>query len=305
MSKVWLKEMKIALVILFCFGGIDLAAQASATKKYNLSVCAIFKEEGRYLKEWIEYHKLVGVDHFYLYSNNSRDQFRRVLAPYINEGLVTLIYWPDYLGELDEEEAFKWSLSTQVSAYENAIYTKGTKETKWLVFVDVNEFLVPSKQNNLAELLKKYEEYPAVTFLSTFFDASRVDVIPRRRLVIETLELTHGQNQNPQKAVTKTIFKPEQCKGFTWPPYECLFQSDVASLKLNREEMCINHYVNRQKDGFLYFGKAKDKLHVDHRLLLEHETAALLQEGYEIEDQERLIMRFIPPLLKKMGYEGG
>jgi hypothetical protein len=297
--------MKVALILLFCLLGEPLIAKTPVTKRYNLSVCAIFKEEGRYLKEWIEYHRLVGVDHFYLYSNNSKDHFRRVLTPYIKEGVVTLIHWPDCLGEIGEKEMFQWALSTQASAYENAIWARGIKETKWLVFVDVNEFLVPSKQNNLAELLKKYEDYPAVTFSSTFFDASRVNVIPRRRLVIETLELTHGLNQNPQKAVTKTIFRPDQCKGFTWPPYECLFQSDVASLKLNREEVCINHYVNRQRDGFLPHSKAKDKLHVDHRILLEHETAALLQEGYEIEDQERFIARFIPPLLKKMGYDAG
>ena len=28
-------------------------------KKYNLSVCALFKNEAGYLKEWIEYHKLI------------------------------------------------------------------------------------------------------------------------------------------------------------------------------------------------------------------------------------------------------
>ncbi|KIC71464.1 hypothetical protein DB44_DM00010, partial [Candidatus Protochlamydia amoebophila] len=31
---------------------------------YDLSVCAIFKNEAPYLKEWIEYHRLIGVKHF-------------------------------------------------------------------------------------------------------------------------------------------------------------------------------------------------------------------------------------------------
>ena len=45
---------------------------------YDLSVCAIFKDEASYLKEWIEYHKLVGVQHFYLYENeNESDDFLR------------------------------------------------------------------------------------------------------------------------------------------------------------------------------------------------------------------------------------
>ena len=41
--------------------------QNHSTKKHQLSICAIFKNEAKFLKEWIEYHRLVGVDHFYLY----------------------------------------------------------------------------------------------------------------------------------------------------------------------------------------------------------------------------------------------
>ena len=41
--------------------------------KYYFSICAIFKDESLSIKEWIEYHKLIGVEHFYLYNNNSTD----------------------------------------------------------------------------------------------------------------------------------------------------------------------------------------------------------------------------------------
>ena len=32
--------------------------------KYQVSICAIFKDEAPYIKEWIEFHKIVGVEHF-------------------------------------------------------------------------------------------------------------------------------------------------------------------------------------------------------------------------------------------------
>ena len=32
-------------------------------KKYYSTICAIFKNEGTYLKEWVEYNKLIGIDH--------------------------------------------------------------------------------------------------------------------------------------------------------------------------------------------------------------------------------------------------
>jgi hypothetical protein len=41
-------------------------------------------------------------------------------------------------------------------------------------------------------------------------------------------------------------------------------------------------------------------LQIDNRLLTEEEIATLLEEGYEIEDQERAIFSFVPALLERM-----
>ena len=54
--------------------------------KGYLSVCAIYKNEARYLAEWLEFHLLAGVEHFFLYNNNSTDDHREVLAPYLRAG---------------------------------------------------------------------------------------------------------------------------------------------------------------------------------------------------------------------------
>lgn len=35
--------------------------------RYYLSIGAIFKDEARFLDEWIEFHLGIGVEHFYLY----------------------------------------------------------------------------------------------------------------------------------------------------------------------------------------------------------------------------------------------
>ena len=126
-------------VSLFADGGFTQGPSSvlSQPKKYNLSICAIFKNEGRYIKEWIEYHRLVGVDHFYLYSNNTSDRSLNVLKPYIKKGLITLVNWPGLFSDVSEEETYKWALSTQIAAYENAIHYKALNETKWLTIVDI------------------------------------------------------------------------------------------------------------------------------------------------------------------------
>jgi hypothetical protein len=279
----------------------DPSLNVEKPKKFNLAICAIFKNEAHYLKEWIEYHRFVGVDHFYLYNTGSTDQFLNVLSPYVKEGVVTLIHWPDHLQNSSDDTTFLWSFSTQIPAYENAVRIKSLNESQWLVLLDVDEFLVLPKDTNLSTVLERYKKFPGVKINSNSFDASSTLSVPGRRLLIETVELTKPTPCHPQKRVSKLIFKPEEYKGFTWPPYQCYFKNDQKPIELGKSELCINRYENRFK-GHLFYGKAKDKLHIDNRILTEQESAELLEMGYEIEDQERAIYRFVPDVLKKMGY---
>lgn len=55
---------------------------------YDLSIMAIVKNE-KYIQEWIEYHLLVGVQHFYIYDNESTDGLKDRIQKYIDDGIVT------------------------------------------------------------------------------------------------------------------------------------------------------------------------------------------------------------------------
>lgn len=112
-------------------------------KKYNVSICAIFKNEAPYLKEWIEFNHIVGIEHFYLYNNNSEDDYLTVLKPYIKSGLVELIDWPYN--------------QQQMECYMNCI-ANYSSETKWMGFIDIDEFIVPKSTNSVYEFLKHFEK---------------------------------------------------------------------------------------------------------------------------------------------------
>ena len=125
--------------------------------KYEIGFCTIFKDESPFLKEWLDYHLLIGVEHFYLYNNNSSDNYLEILTPYIDKGIVTLIEWPETPGQL--------------SAYKHWL-TNYKDEVKWVSFLDVDEFYCPIKDINLKDWIKKYEKYPVLLVYWRFFGAS-------------------------------------------------------------------------------------------------------------------------------------
>lgn len=110
-------------------------------KKYKVSVCAIFKNEATYLKEWIEFHRIVGVEHFYLYNNNSTDNYLDVLQPYIDEGLVDLVQWP-------QQQA-------QIPAYIDCV-ERWRSDSQWIGFIDIDEYVVPKKEDTIYDYLKRF-----------------------------------------------------------------------------------------------------------------------------------------------------
>ena len=73
----------------------DVLSNDKNTKFENeLAIGAIMKNEGPYLKEWLDFHILVGVTKFYLYDNESTDETKEILKPYIKSGIVEYNYWP-------------------------------------------------------------------------------------------------------------------------------------------------------------------------------------------------------------------
>jgi glycosyltransferase involved in cell wall biosynthesis len=96
----------------------------------ELAVMAIMKNEGVYLKEWIEYHKMAGVEKFYLCDNESTDNTKEILEPYIREGVVEYFHTPGS------------GASIQTLAYAD-IARRVRNSVKWLAVIDIDEFIVP------------------------------------------------------------------------------------------------------------------------------------------------------------------
>lgn len=274
----------------------ELKISSESYKKYNLSICAIFKDEAKNLQEWLEYHRRQGIDHFYLYNTGSKDSYRTILIPYINEGLVTLVNWPEPLTQKDNY-AYQWALNTQIPAYENAVNFLAKDETKWLVFVNIDEFLV-CPGGNMTDLLKDYDACPGISLSLVFFEGDAQVFLPQKKLFSKSLQHMNPYIQVVDKSVAKMIFKPDQCKGFTWPPYQCCFEIDQPCPKVDPQNLRISCRI-RNLENFQFEKKTIYK-HDDLDCYLSKENVDLLDERALVESHNWSIYEHIPEFLKKL-----
>jgi Glycosyltransferase family 92 len=150
----------------FWVGGCDLGPAARETEPdVYLAVCSMFRNEGAHLAEWIEFHRLVGVERFYLYDNESDDDSFDVLAPYIADGIVVRYERPGSAGSQIDLDQIK------IPGFHQCIATHGA-EARWIAFIDTDEFLFSPMGKPVSELLVEYERWPAVAVNSVFFGTS-------------------------------------------------------------------------------------------------------------------------------------
>ncbi len=58
-----------------------------------VAICLIVKEQQRDLRYWIEYHKWLGVEKFYVMDNNSTVPMLHSLLDYASQGIVEYYYF--------------------------------------------------------------------------------------------------------------------------------------------------------------------------------------------------------------------
>jgi hypothetical protein len=265
--------------------------------QYTLSICTIFKDVAPYLKEWIEYHLLVGVEHFYLYNNSSEDDYLTVLQPYIDSDIVTLVDWPDRDTENWGDTKYAWVATTQKSAILDAIEVS-KPVTKWLAVIDADEFLVPVKDNNLIDLLKKYERFPGIKIRWQTYGTSGIDDIPPNKLLIELLTYKAPTTASINSMI-KEIIRPALVKNIVWIPHTFSFIDNEEARKTKINEVRINHYIHRTINYF-YTHKVKNKEKIDNVQLTQKFIDTKVNAYNEVED--RIMDRFIPELRHRMGF---
>jgi hypothetical protein len=282
---------------------------ADSANQVYLSACAVYRNEGPYLREWVAFHKVVGVERFYLYNNRSDDDgHREALAPYIEEGTVVLHEWPDCL-----PPRVVTGEATQTATFQHCIQNY-KDDTRWMAFVDLDEFLFSPTGRPLPEVLSEYERWPGVGVNWAMFGSSghrtRPDGLVTESYVRRTDEVSHNQ-------AIKCVVDPKRVRNFCLAHF-FLFHGEPRVVvdenhqpvegrrgspfsktdEVSFEKLRVNHYVTKSEEEFR---RKQSRVRVDNGrpwAYTDNQTARLLGVLDQVED--RTIQMYLPALHEEL-----
>lgn len=106
------------------------------TYLYELSVVTIIKDEKMYLYEWITVNMKLGVQHFYIYDDESSDDPLDVLQPFIDQGSVT---YHQIRRRLRRNPSI--FIKGKRWIHLKRFFTDYKNDSRWVMHIDIDEFL--------------------------------------------------------------------------------------------------------------------------------------------------------------------
>ena len=216
------------------------------TPKYYLTVCAIAKNEGPYFEEWIEWHRSLGVEKFYIYDNESTDNTKEILTPYIETGLVEYNFWP--------------GMKQQLPAYDDCL-EKHRIDARWIAVIDLDEFIKPIKDKTITEFLKRFEDFSAVEINWLVYGSGGAKtkqiggVVERFK---QHSNFDHEANRHVKSIVDpRRVFSFIGChevaraSGYTADSHGNVVEKHFRDREPQQDVIRINHYAVKSYEEFL------------------------------------------------------
>jgi Glycosyltransferase family 92 len=285
---------------------IPVPAMSQAKRTRYLSAVVIVKDEGLYLQEWLQFHRLVGVQHVYLYDNGSSDDTEQVLLDFIRTGYVTRIPWSSFVRDG----------SPQKLAYAHALSNFGSA-WRWMALIDADEFLFPTEADNLPSVLMRLEHLPALAVYWRTFGFSGHEKRPPG-LVIENF--TMRAPFPPEPGVKRYLLKfksvvdPSKVSAVVSPHIVKLENGLVGACtedgmlvpsdderreRVSNGHLRLNHYYTKSREELeqkLSRGSGAGIPLTKKRMIASKRTALIEMDLIE----DKIIQRFLPELRRRM-----
>lgn len=246
-----IKDNRPARIGLFLLQNLFVALRAPLRRRhrplsdgtepsYGLAAMIRVKDEARFLPEWIAHHLNVGVEHIYVYDNNSTDDIERVIAPFISRRDVTYVHWPPVPASPAAEYDFLARFGPMC---------------RWVAFFDADEFLYEARPGELAAVLAEHARRPAIAVSWHYFGSAGHEVVPRG-LVTEQFDHADAVYNRHVKVIARPaeIVQTRNSHNFHYrhgrlavtPDGQRVFGSFITPP--TRPRLVLRHYVYRSRE---------------------------------------------------------
>lgn len=164
---------------------------------HYLVSCSIVKDEDKYIDEFVQIHKFLGIEHF-LFFDRSKNPLSEKFK---GRNDITVIHFPE-----PQRHAHAWLEGTKFWA----------GKTKWVQYIDIDQVLVPKHTLDLRELMSNYEAYEAVGFNWHSFGANSNEIEPEGLSTYEAYTRRARGNEGINNHI-QTVAQPGKLNLAVWP----------------------------------------------------------------------------------------
>ena len=252
-------------------------------RRRSISVVAIVKDESEYIREWVEFHRLAGIDYFYIYDNGSTDGTPELLRPYVDMGIMSVTPFP--------------GTNVMFAAYNDALI-KHRNETDYMAYIDADEFLVPLKAGKnipdaIDEIFENYERLEHKEFHAGGVGINwRVFGTSGHKHKVDGLAMENylyrAEDSDSYSSHIKTICNPRRVARFSHPHYP-IYNPGFVNISergsvivgpffrdAHFDYIQISHYYSKSEEEFLA-RKRKGRVDAPESMLSEETIAHLLE----------------------------
>lgn len=261
----------------------------------KLGICTIQRNRGRWLVEWVLFHYLVGFRCFYIYLHKCTDDSAEIVLSLSRKYNIKSFIVPDD------------TVRPQLVSYQHA-YQEFEHEIDWMAFIDGDEFLFPTKEKNLQDVLSKYN-YEKISALGVWWACfgSGGHLSEPDGLILENYikrpPLSFSDNSH-----IKSIVRGRQGSSFSVGPNSHIFKTIYGTRDENMrninsgfmpdlaptyKELRINHYVCQ---SYEFFKKFKQNSGAADAGALAVRPDEWWDKHDQNDEEDLLILKFLPEL---------
>lgn len=171
----------------------------------KVGICAIMKDVYEpYLQEWLEHHRSIGIDYFFIYDNESE-------IPTVIDGEDVIV-----------ERVF--GKARQIPVYEQCLFEMKSgilPHCDRLAFIDEDEF-IRCESGDIKQTLSEYSDYPAIGLSWRVFGSSGLKLKTPEPQQSKFTQFTHG---HPYENHIKSIVDPSRTICSSGTPHDFKYSS--------------------------------------------------------------------------------